>query len=244
MRRPVDLAPPSRAAQRKQRLLELENEQRIEDAKALKMTEVPPLAPPLLPLGQVRPTPAPQAHPHPHDQQTALTSVSMLRPQPQAPGFAVLTNACLASFSADDTICVRRFHSSFTLSSSPLPMPMPIPYSKTPKKSRSRVKGLFAFPARRSQSALDPTLPILIISIISSAPRPRLPPLSNFNSTCAAVCNSIRIQARKVHREVSSRSADQISSGPGLSSSFSRRLSGSLQVGTQASGRNRSSLYW
>jgi hypothetical protein len=31
---------PSRAAQRKQRLLELENEQRLEDAEALKFTEV------------------------------------------------------------------------------------------------------------------------------------------------------------------------------------------------------------
>ncbi|KAJ6501300.1 hypothetical protein DFH09DRAFT_1444736 [Mycena vulgaris] len=39
MRRPVDLAPPSHAAQRKQHLLQLENEQRIEDAEALKMTE-------------------------------------------------------------------------------------------------------------------------------------------------------------------------------------------------------------
>ncbi|KAJ6501293.1 hypothetical protein DFH09DRAFT_1336118 [Mycena vulgaris] len=39
MRRAVDLAPPSRVAQRKQRLLELENEQRIEDAEALKMAE-------------------------------------------------------------------------------------------------------------------------------------------------------------------------------------------------------------
>ncbi|KAJ6501287.1 hypothetical protein DFH09DRAFT_1444728 [Mycena vulgaris] len=148
MRRPVDLAPPSRAAQRKQRLLELENEQRIEDAEAPKMIEVrlplpspsmhatddgarvgtAPLLLPLLPLGQVRPTPAPQSHPHPHDQQTAPTSVSMLRPQPQAPGFAVLTNARLASFSADDTISMWYSASSSALSSSPMPMPTLTPY--------------------------------------------------------------------------------------------------------------------
>lgn len=35
-----DLASMSRAAQRKERLLQIENEQRIEEAEALKMTEV------------------------------------------------------------------------------------------------------------------------------------------------------------------------------------------------------------
>jgi hypothetical protein len=35
-----DLASMSRAAQRKQRLLEIEKEQRLEDAEVLKMTEV------------------------------------------------------------------------------------------------------------------------------------------------------------------------------------------------------------
>ncbi|KAJ6535817.1 hypothetical protein DFH09DRAFT_1091592 [Mycena vulgaris] len=172
MSHPVDLAPPSRAAQRKHRLLELENEQCIEDAKALKMTERP-----------------------------APTSVSMLRPQPQALGFAVLTNARLASFNADDTIYVQRSPSSSTLSSSPLPTPTPSPYSyspapaqyHTPRRKRTRRR-------RKSQSPLEPILPILIISIISSAPCLRLPPLSNFNSTCAAVCNSIRLQAHKVNR--------------------------------------------
>ncbi|KAJ6501291.1 hypothetical protein DFH09DRAFT_1102648 [Mycena vulgaris] len=51
----------------------------------------------------------------------------MPRPQPQGPGFAVLTNARFVSFSADDTICVRRSASSSTLSSSPLPTPTPTP---------------------------------------------------------------------------------------------------------------------
>jgi hypothetical protein len=40
MRRPAAEPAPSRAAQRKQRLLELENEQRLEDAEALKFTDV------------------------------------------------------------------------------------------------------------------------------------------------------------------------------------------------------------
>ncbi|KAJ6535815.1 hypothetical protein DFH09DRAFT_100033 [Mycena vulgaris] len=192
MRRPVDLAPPSRAAQRKQRLLELENEQRIEDAEALKMTEEQRLSlfhsfrsvkfewSDLDGMRSVRrrynSPPRLQLHPHAqlhhpqtqHQQQPAPT-VSVPPPQPQAPAFAVLTNARLASFSADDTICLRRSASSSTLcptlpsstasspALSPLPTPVPHAPAKTSpkththtkpkaKKARSPVKGLFAFP--------------------------------------------------------------------------------------------------
>ncbi|KAJ6501285.1 hypothetical protein DFH09DRAFT_1102641 [Mycena vulgaris] len=191
MRRPVDLAPPSRAAQRKQRLLELENEQRIEDAEALKMTEEQRLSlfhsfrsvkfewSDLDGMRSVRrrynSPPRLQLHPHAqlhhpqtqHQQPPAPTSVSVPPPQPQAPAFAVLTNARLASFSADDTICLRRSASSSTLcptlpsspALSPLPTPTPTPQSQPhsptaakkhtkpkAKKARSPVKGLFAFP--------------------------------------------------------------------------------------------------
>ncbi|KAJ6535835.1 hypothetical protein DFH09DRAFT_1402621 [Mycena vulgaris] len=198
MRRPVDLAPPSRAAQRKQRLLELENEQRIEDAETLKMTEEQRLSlfhsfravnfewSDLDGMRSVRRryNSPPRLQLHPYHQQPASTPVSVPPPQPQAPAFAVLTNARLAAFSADDTICVRRSASS--------------PAPAKPKKSRSPVNGLFAFPlhplrarcdppsppaARSSQSVLESILPI---PIISSAMRSQFPLLPNFNSTYTA----------------------------------------------------------
>ncbi|KAJ7431927.1 hypothetical protein B0H11DRAFT_824659 [Mycena galericulata] len=207
MRRPAELAPsPSRAAQRKQRLLELENEQRLEDAEALKMTEeqrlslfhsfrtvkfewsdldgmhcvrrrynpaplqcqspprsahVHPVAaphavyapgtqprPPHLQLPASTPASAPVPIPHPSPSPSGTAPPSM------SSAFAVLTNARLASFGADDTICVRSTSTStsFLASSSfemememelfpdpptpmpdtPMPMPMDCAAPQTP----------------------------------------------------------------------------------------------------------------
>ncbi|KAJ6501304.1 hypothetical protein DFH09DRAFT_1102661 [Mycena vulgaris] len=165
-----------------------------------------------------------QAHPHQRPQQPAPISVSVPPPQPQASAFAVLTNARLASFSADDPICGRSM-SSFTLSpvlsstSSPFatlsPLPTPTPYSysptavkthtqpKKPKKARSPVKGLFAFPSPPSSCA-----PV----------RLQFPLLPNLNPNSAAA--NVR-QKAVLHRL-----------SPGASRVYP-------QVGTQASDRNR-----
>ncbi|KAJ7730109.1 hypothetical protein DFH07DRAFT_1066084 [Mycena maculata] len=139
---PAEMAP-SRAALRKQRLLELENEQRLEDAEALKMTEEQRLSlfhsfrsvkfewSDLDGMRSVRrrynsPPPRTQCHPNPtpyshslhtqpqhqpyarpaHLQLAATTPIPIPAPAPSS-AFAVLTNARLATFGADDTICVR-----------------------------------------------------------------------------------------------------------------------------------------
>ncbi|KAJ7067198.1 hypothetical protein C8F01DRAFT_1120616, partial [Mycena amicta] len=115
MRRPMAMDPqPSRAAQRKQRLLELENEQRLEDLEALKMTEEQRLilfhsfrsvkfewsdldgmrsvrrrynSPPVHPPVQTRsPTPTTPNSPRPPPLQLHLAS------PPPSEAFAVLTN--------------------------------------------------------------------------------------------------------------------------------------------------------
>ncbi|KAK7057858.1 hypothetical protein R3P38DRAFT_2843388 [Favolaschia claudopus] len=122
--------PPSRAAQRKQRLLELENEQRIEDAEALKFTDEQKLSLFLSfrsvkfewsDLDGMRPTrsvrrrynsscpaspPAVSVAPQTHSLFPARPPA--LAHPPASPALAVLTNAHLASFGKDDTICVRR----------------------------------------------------------------------------------------------------------------------------------------
>ncbi|KAJ7656202.1 hypothetical protein B0H17DRAFT_1338000 [Mycena rosella] len=188
MRRPADLVPPSRAAQRKQRLLELENEQRLEDAEALKMTEEQRLSlfhsfrsvkfewsdldgmrsvrrrynsPPRL---QIVHPPAPQPHSAP-----IPPSAPVHPEQAQTHAFAVLTNARLATFSADDTICVRGAGPG-TPYHPPTLTPYSSPHAATPaqfsaapqtaatnppkaRKARSPVKGLFAFPSAAASTA-------------------------------------------------------------------------------------------
>ncbi|KAJ7147006.1 hypothetical protein C8R44DRAFT_20924 [Mycena epipterygia] len=188
LRRPLaePVPAPSRAAQRKQRLLELENEQRLEDAEALKMTEEQRLSlfhsfrsvkfewSDLDGMRSVRRRYNSPPHRHPSPPRPAHLNLNLHLQHAHAhqpPAFAVLTNA------ADDAMTVRahtRFPASPTSYShsphsaqAPHPHPpeqMHSPQPQTPApataKTRSPVKGLFP-------SAL-PTPPC--------APAPRPPP--------------------------------------------------------------------
>ncbi|KAJ7099261.1 hypothetical protein B0H15DRAFT_927782 [Mycena belliarum] len=166
LRRPPPDLSTSRAAQRKQRLLELENEQRIEDAEALKMTEEQRLSlfhsfrsvkfewsdldgmrsvrrrynAPINARVDLRPAaavPAPASAPPPPQLQAP--------PHPQAQ-FAVLTNARLAAFGADDTICAR---------GAPLPLPpaSPSPHAVSPSPSFATSPSPHATPSPHSPRA-------------------------------------------------------------------------------------------
>ncbi|KAJ7648004.1 hypothetical protein FB45DRAFT_212131 [Roridomyces roridus] len=128
LRHPPAVEAPSRAALRKQRLLEMENEQRIEDAEALKFTEEQRLS--LLysfrhvkfewsDLDGMRSMRRRYQSPPPRHGHTHCHPTSPVRPSvphsPHSPSttanttgaFAVLTNARLASFNPNETICVR-----------------------------------------------------------------------------------------------------------------------------------------
>ncbi|KAJ7496464.1 hypothetical protein FB451DRAFT_1207869 [Mycena latifolia] len=190
----ADLAP-SRAAQRKQRLLELENEQRIEDAEALKMTEEQRLTlfhsfrsvkfewSDLDGMRSVRPRynspPPPRLHllqpqtPAPEHPQSA--PAPQLHPQPQqTAAFAVLTNASLASFSPDETICVRGTSSPYPHHAHSHQHPHPqAPHGVKPKskKARSPVKGLFAWsPVSPASVSISASAPVSRASPVPGAP--------------------------------------------------------------------------
>ncbi|KAJ7147008.1 hypothetical protein C8R44DRAFT_724698 [Mycena epipterygia] len=187
---------PSRAAQRKQRLLELENEQRLEDAEALKMTEEQRLSlfhsfrsvkfewSDLDGMRSVRRRYNSPAHRHPSPPRPAHFNLNLhLQHQHahahQHPAFAVLINA------AEDAMTVRahaRFpaspisspHSSHA-AQAPHPHPhgqMHSPQPQTPAtataKTRSPVKGLFPASNLPSASVHSPI----------SAPAPAAPHIS------------------------------------------------------------------
>ncbi|KAJ7288885.1 hypothetical protein C8J57DRAFT_1707174 [Mycena rebaudengoi] len=186
MRRPSsgDLVTSSRAAQRKQRLIDLENEQRLEDAEALKFTEEQRLSlfhsfrsvkfewSDLDGMRPIRrrynsnttiqgiPSAAPTSphvnsnhnnNPYPRPPHLQLHEPA---DSPTNHAFAVLTNAHLASFGAEDTICLRRQQQQhlhqYARPATPSPYsqdPAP-PYEHTAapqqNKVRSPVKGLFS----------------------------------------------------------------------------------------------------
>ncbi|TFK37881.1 hypothetical protein BDQ12DRAFT_749795 [Crucibulum laeve] len=87
----------TRAEQRRQRLLDIEKEQRMEEAEAIKMTET-------LSKSQPYATRAPRSPIHPPQLAQHLQQVQSSAPGTSAT-FAVLTNSELASFSIEDTIC-------------------------------------------------------------------------------------------------------------------------------------------
>ncbi|RDB30604.1 hypothetical protein Hypma_005724 [Hypsizygus marmoreus] len=151
----------SRAAQRKQRLLEIENEQRIEEAEALKMTEEQRQTL-LRSFTSVKvefsDLDGLTWHAHAHATTTARISAP--------PAFVILTNADLASFSPEDTIRASasrsrprasHSHSSPSLSSSSSShksSPHATLRARHPRRPRSPFKGLFPPP---SSSPTDPT---------------------------------------------------------------------------------------
>ncbi|KAJ6501288.1 hypothetical protein DFH09DRAFT_1336112 [Mycena vulgaris] len=94
---------------------------------------------------------------------------------PQAPAFAVLTNARLVAFSADDTICVRRSASSSTLLSSPAlsPPPTPTPHARRPRADKNADEAEESAHARpRPLRLLSPLSPCALGAI--RVPRPPL----------------------------------------------------------------------
>ncbi|TFK31327.1 hypothetical protein BDQ12DRAFT_729656 [Crucibulum laeve] len=86
----------TRAEQRRQRLLDIEKEQRMEEAEAVKMTET-------LSKSQPYATRAPKSPVHPPHLAQHLQQVQSSAPGTSAT-FAVLTNSELVSFSVEDTI--------------------------------------------------------------------------------------------------------------------------------------------
>ncbi|KAJ6631277.1 hypothetical protein B0H10DRAFT_2206965 [Mycena sp. CBHHK59/15] len=192
MRRPPsDLAGSSRAAQRKQRLLELENEQRLEDLEALKMTEEQRLSlfhsfrsvkfewsdldgmrsvrrrynvrfANAFPLG---PSPAPTpAHNHNHPRAPRPTSNSRHSRRPSA----VLNDARLATLNADDTICLRTHHSA-PASPSPYSASPQTPFPQTPTPGPYACSNRNPYGASHPRRAARPSRGF-------SSPRPRLRP--------------------------------------------------------------------
>ncbi|KAF7350757.1 hypothetical protein MSAN_01636800 [Mycena sanguinolenta] len=168
----------TRAAQRKQRLLELENEQRIEDAEALKFTDEQKLSlflsfrsvkfewSDLDGMRYVRrrynsscpASPPPAAVRSPVLNPTKPPSLTP--PQPEA--FAVLTNARLATFGKDDTI------RGYVPSSPERYCSTPTPYDSAP-----RYHSKLEYPVAPTTPA--PAPPMMTRSI-SSPPAPVRPP--------------------------------------------------------------------
>ncbi|KAK0431245.1 hypothetical protein EV421DRAFT_178587 [Armillaria borealis] len=148
----VDAGGLSRAAQRKQRLLEIENEQRMEDVEALRMTEeqrqlllrsFATVTSEFFPLDGLQWTPVSlhkriQVMKRVATKETATTTTTSddrLATSPSPPALASITNATLGT--AEDTIRVSSTSLSAFLTSyyaSP---------SRTGERSRSPVKGLF-----------------------------------------------------------------------------------------------------
>ncbi|KAK0209246.1 hypothetical protein DFS33DRAFT_519879 [Desarmillaria ectypa] len=141
----------SRAAQRKQRLLEIENEQRMEDVEALRMTDeqwqvllrsFATVTSEFFPLDGLQWTPVSlnkriQVMKRVATKETATTTTLDDRPaaSPSPPALASITNATLGS--AEDTVRMSSASLSAFLTSyyaSP---------SRTGGRSRSPVKGLF-----------------------------------------------------------------------------------------------------
>ncbi|KAK0478603.1 hypothetical protein EDD18DRAFT_1358632 [Armillaria luteobubalina] len=147
----VDAGGLSRAAQRKQRLLEIENEQRMEDVEALRMTEeqrqvllrsFATVTSEFFPLDGLQWTPVSlhkriQVMKRVATKETATTTTTSddRLASPSPPALASITNATLGT--AEDTIRVSSTSLSAFLTSyyaSP---------SRTGERSRSPVKGLF-----------------------------------------------------------------------------------------------------
>ncbi|KAJ6535842.1 hypothetical protein DFH09DRAFT_1283959 [Mycena vulgaris] len=202
MRRPVDLAPPSRAAPRKQRLLELENEQRIEDTEAHKMTEeqrlslfhsfrsvkfkwsdldgndtacAPCVAATMCVIPPWAATPV-----HGISNSDLFVPAVATTPPPGAPA-----STAARPRDADAGALINQDEPQDEKSALGHQQSLPSP-SRPPLARQVRS----ALPARRSQSALEPTFPI---PIISSTMRPQFPLLPNLNPNHAAA--DVRLKA-------------------------------------------------
>ncbi|KAJ7496462.1 hypothetical protein FB451DRAFT_1549600 [Mycena latifolia] len=162
----------------KQRLLELENTQRIEDAEALETTEAEQRLALFHSFRSVKfewsdldgmryvrrryNSTDPTADARTRTRRRAPAAAPQLQ---QTASFAVLTNASLAAFSADDTICVR---------GCPPPPPPPIPMAT------AKQEGVVARQeALRRRLRLVPRVPYIRICVCVCGgrpdPRPRLP---------------------------------------------------------------------
>ncbi|KAJ7858513.1 hypothetical protein B0H14DRAFT_3447218 [Mycena olivaceomarginata] len=192
--RPCAAPPPTRALVRrpaKQRLLELENEHRLEDAEALKFTDEQRISlflsfrilPSRLAAPFGRPLPLP-ATPHRtrdpiHLPALPLSPNSYAYPAPAVPpyfcsspppaaseAFALLTNTHLVSFGKDDTVCVR-----------------PPSYS-SPTSTHST--HAVAFPVSPHRYASAPTPMPMHTSTLSPPTPPGMPPIVWSVSSLAA----------------------------------------------------------
>ncbi|KAF8182759.1 hypothetical protein K438DRAFT_1975400 [Mycena galopus ATCC 62051] len=171
----------TRAAQRKQRLLELENEQRIEDAEALKFTDEQRLSlflsfrsvkfewSDLDGMRSVRRrynSSCPSSPPPPARAPTHSPARPPALPYPAAPeAFAVLTNARLASFGKDETI---RGYVPFPASPERRFCSTPTPYDSAPRYG-AKYQSEYEYSSA-------PATPAPLVRSVSSPPAPVRPP--------------------------------------------------------------------
>ncbi|KAJ6501303.1 hypothetical protein DFH09DRAFT_1336124 [Mycena vulgaris] len=187
---PVDLTPPSRAAPRKQRLVELENEQRIEDTGAHKMTERRSL---FHSFSSVKFKWSDLDGNDTACAPCAAATMCVIPPWAATP-FHGISNSDLFGAPASTAARPRDADAGALINQdepqgerSALGRQRSLPSPPRPLLAR-QVRS--ALPARPSQSALEPTLPI---PIISSTMRAQFPLLPNLNPNHAA--SNVRLKA-------------------------------------------------